>query len=62
MLVLNIGNLAIKAFQDAMPFVTMAQQILSGTAMTADQRAAMLAQEATLTAALNADNIPADQP
>lgn len=62
MLVLKIGNLAIQAFQDAQPFINSAAQILSGTALTAQQRADMLAQESALTAQLNADSIPADQP
>ena len=56
MQILNIGQLAIKALQDAQPFIDMAKQILEGNAMTSAQRAAALQQEAALTAALDADD------
>ena len=62
MSVLQIGQLAVTALQDATPFIAMAQQILTGTAMTAAQRATMLDQEAALTAQLDAASIPGDQP
>lgn len=62
MSVLQIGQLAVTALQDAQPFIAMAQQILGGTAMTAAQRATMLDQEAALTAQLNAASVAGDQP
>ena len=60
--VLNIGQLAITALQDATPYITWAAQILGGVALTDTQRQTMLAGEAALTAQLNAPSIPADQP
>lgn len=62
MQVLNIGQLIIRMGQDATPFIQQAISVLQGNALTDSQRALMIQQETVLTAQLDAQSIPADQP
>lgn len=61
--IIGIAYLAIQVGEDAAPYITQAYQILfQGATLTADQRAALVAQEQALTAQLNAPSIAADAP
>lgn len=61
--ILSVGNLAVQAAEDAAPYVIQAWNLVTtGTALSAADRATLVAQEAALTAQLNAASIPADQP
>jgi hypothetical protein len=61
--ILNVASQAIAVAADAAPFVEQAIGVLqSKTALSADARAALMANEAALVAQLNADSIPADEP
>lgn len=61
--VIGVANIAIQVGEDAVPYITQAYDILfNGATLTADQRAALVAQEQALTAQLNAPSIAADAP
>lgn len=61
--VVTLAQLAIKAGEDALPFIQTAYNILvNKVAMTNDQRTALLVQETALRATLNAASLPADAP
>jgi Na+/citrate or Na+/malate symporter len=61
--ILNIGQMLAALGGEVIPYMTQAYDILTGkTQLTEDQRAANLAQEASLTAQLNATTLPQDAP
>jgi hypothetical protein len=57
--ILQIGNIALQLGEDVAPFITQIKSAVSGVGLTDAQRAALLQQEATIRAALQAP-LPAE--